>query len=188
MRRLSKLTAHSSSVGQKATTDDDAARAAVEEEKDNPVLENSELENKTVTKEAEVNPAVEHETIKREHETKEDTVIDKERHQHHYHTSVQPLKDREVLPTQHDEEVAPLKVQEFDHDDGKNIPADVDARNAEFQSKTEEGQTFESTTQTEKVAGDQVHHHLHETIQPVVEKGTDLLTRGLRTLIANDAA
>jgi len=119
-----------------------------------------------------VNPAVEHETIKKEHETVEDVVIDKEKHQHHYQTTVQPLEDREVLPTQHEHEQVATEVREFDNDDAKAVPAQVEARNAEFEDQTVEGKTFETTTQTEKVANDEVQHHLHETIQPVIEKET----------------
>merc|ERR1711900_95850 len=44
------------------------------------------------TVDAKVNPAVEH------------THVKKEKHQDHYHTTVQPLKDSEVLPEKHDYE------------------------------------------------------------------------------------
>ncbi|KAI4603355.1 hypothetical protein KJ359_006148 [Pestalotiopsis sp. 9143b] len=44
---------------------------------------------------------VEHETVKRlEHEVVE-TVVDREIHQDHYHRTIQPVKERVVLPTKH---------------------------------------------------------------------------------------
>lgn len=185
----------SSSSSQKETTVDETVAPAVGhetantavDEKVNPALQNPALEDKTVTKDVDVAPAVEHETIKKEHETREETVIDKERHQHHYHTTVQPLKDREVLPTEHNEEQVLTEVQEYNHDDGEDIKRDVDARNAEFQSSTEEGKTFEMTTKDETVAGEHVQHHLHETVQPVIEKGMDFLA-GYEEFTTNPAA
>lgn len=155
--------------GSSMSADETAAPAPAVEDQVSP---DSAVEHKAVTKEEEVVPAVEHETIKREHETREEAVIDKERHQHHYHTTVQPLEDREVLPTQHDQEQAAPEVYEYDHGDGGDTKGQVDARNAGFQSTSEEGQTYETTTKQETVAGEQVHHHLHETIQPVIEKET----------------
>merc|ERR1711964_915167 len=56
------------------------------------------------TVDAKVNPAVEHPHVKKAHETREQTFVEKEKYQDHYHTTVQPLKDSEVLPEKHDYE------------------------------------------------------------------------------------
>ncbi|EME47043.1 hypothetical protein DOTSEDRAFT_41561 [Dothistroma septosporum NZE10] len=128
---------------------------------------------KDTTIEQEVAPAVEHETVKKEHETREQTVIDRERHQHHYHTTVQPLKDREVEATEHVHEQAATQERVIDKDDeGDQIKARVDAREGAFSDKTVEAATKETKTDEGEVVGEQVHHHLHETIQPVIEKET----------------
>lgn len=117
-------------------------------------------------------PAVEHETVKREHETREQTVVDREKHQHHYHTTVQPLKDQEVKPEKHDQEVAPTQYREVNNDhEGANVKAQVDRDQAAFKNTTEQGVTKETKTDEGKIVGEHVHHHLHETIQPVIEKG-----------------
>ena len=155
-----------------APADETAASVAAVDEQVKSSAVDPAVADSVVTKEEKVVPAVEHETIRKEHETKEERIVDKEKHQHHYHTTVQPLEDREVLPTKVDQEVAPSEVREYNHDDGEDVKGKVDARNAGFQSTTEEGKTFETTTKDETVAGEQVHHHLHETIQPVIEKGT----------------
>ncbi len=173
-----RLTSDSSSLGNKTETTTDTSSATHPNEpgtvtadsKVEPALEDPALADKSVTKDEKVNPAVEHETVKKEHERQEETVVDKERHQHHYHTTVQPLEDKEVLPTQVNQETAATEVREVDHDDGKNVKADVDARNAEFES-TKEVEESEKVTKTETEGGEQVHHHLHETIQPVIEEG-----------------
>merc|ERR1712000_709407 len=95
------------------------------------------------TVDAKVNPAVEHTHVKKAHETREQTFVEKEKHQDHYHTTVQPLKDSEVLPEKHDYE------QESKE---KNINRD------------------DSTAREPTIVDEHVHHHLHETIQPVIEK------------------
>ena len=127
---------------------------------------------KDTTVEREIAPAVEHETVKKEHETKEQTVIDRERHQHHYHTTVQPLKDQEVEATKHTHEQAATQERVIDKDnEGEQIKARVDAREGAFSDKTVEAATKEKTTDEGAVVGENVHHHLHETIQPVIQKG-----------------
>ena len=138
------------------------------------VKEDAIVEDKTVTKDEAVVPAVEHETVKKEHETIEETVRDKERHQHHYHTTVQPLEDLEVLPTEHKEEQVAGEVKEFDHSDGGAVKDKVDAREAGFQS-TKETEASEKVSKEETLVGENVHHHIHETVQPVIEKGQTLI-------------
>ncbi len=122
----------------------------------------------------EVAPAVEHETVTKEHEEREKTVIDKERHQDHYHTTIQPALDREVLPEQHNYEDTETQVKHVEHDDGA-VKAKADDRNANFENTTAEGETIErKAVEPTAVAGEEVHHHLHETIQPVIEKRKSL--------------
>ena len=127
---------------------------------------------KDTTVEQEVAPAVEHDTITKTHETKEQKVVDKEKHVDHYHTTVQPLADREVQETKHDHEQAPTEYRNINKDTkGPDVKAQAAAEREQFGDKTEEGATLEKTTNEGEVVGEQVHHHLHETIQPVIEKG-----------------
>jgi hypothetical protein len=126
----------------------------------------------TTVVEEDVAPTVEHETVVKEHEEKEKAVIDKERHQDHYHTTVVPAQDSEVLPEEHRYEDTATEVKEFEHDDGA-VKNKNEARNAGFQNINEEGKTVEKKTEeATEVGSEQVHHHLHETIQPVIEKGS----------------
>ncbi|TVY33228.1 hypothetical protein LSUB1_G006117 [Lachnellula subtilissima] len=62
-----------------------------------------------------VAPAVEHEHIKKQHETREQTFVEKEKHKDHYHTTIQPLKDSAVRPEKHDY-VQETEHRSFDHD------------------------------------------------------------------------
>ncbi len=107
--------------------------------------------------------------MKKQHETREQTVVEKEKHQDHYITTVQPLKDSEVLPEKHEQ------VQETEHRSNNNnndgaAEAKAEADRAGFESTSEEKQV-EFTTQEPTQVQEHVHHHLHETVQPVIEKG-----------------
>ncbi|KAK0345130.1 hypothetical protein LTR91_025959 [Friedmanniomyces endolithicus] len=116
-----------------------------------------------------VAPAVEHDTIKREHETLERDVVEKEIHKDHYHTTIQPLKDTEVQATEHKFEQAPTEFRSVDKDDGA-AEAKVAEKLSGFQDTVKEEATKETHAQDETVVGEHVHHHLHEIIQPVIEK------------------
>lgn len=121
----------------------------------------------------EVAPAVEHDKITREHETRERDVVEKEVHKDHYHTTVQPLKDREVEDTEHKFEQAPTEYRETDKDDGA-AKAQAEKNLSGFQDTVEEGKTKETEAKDETVMGEHVHHHMHEIIQPVIEKGKSI--------------
>ncbi|KAK1820854.1 hypothetical protein LTR12_004724 [Friedmanniomyces endolithicus] len=116
-----------------------------------------------------VAPAVEHDTIKREHETRERDVVEKEIHKDHYHTTIQPLKDTEVQATEHNFEQAPTEYRSVEKDDGA-AEAKVAKKLGGFHDSVKEEETKETHAQDETVVGEHVHHHLHEIIQPVIEK------------------
>jgi len=129
-----------------------------------PISTNEDVDSAVDT---EVAPAVEHTHVKKQHETREQTFVEKEKHQDHYHTTIQPLKDAEVLPEKHD------NIQETEHreinldDSAAKTKAKADL--AGFESTSEEKQ-FESKTLEPTQEAEHVHHHLHETVQPVIEK------------------
>nr|OQO20541.1 hypothetical protein B0A51_12493 [Rachicladosporium sp. CCFEE 5018] len=119
-----------------------------------------------------VAPAVVHETVERQKREEVVSTIDKEVHQDHYHTSVQPVKDREVLPEQHHHNIIPVEHRSSEHDEAEKVKAKLAAEQAQFRDHKQvvEGSTQRSVAPI--VAGEHVHHHVHETIQPVVEKQT----------------
>jgi len=119
------------------------------------------------TVDSDVAPAAEHTHIKKQHETREQTFVEKEKHQDHYHTTIQPLKDSEVLPEKHDH-IQESEQRSIDGDDG-SAKAKAEADRSGFKS-TSEQKHFESKTQEPTQVEEHVHHHLHETIQPVIER------------------
>jgi hypothetical protein len=112
-----------------------------------------------------VAPAVQNETVTRTQEDHIQTAIEKETHQDHYHTTVQPVKDTEVLPEKHHHKVAPVEERTFEHDDASRVKANLDAEAAKFRSTSERVDGKHETIAEPVVAGEHVHHHVHETIQ-----------------------
>ncbi|KAL8844813.1 MAG: hypothetical protein Q9205_004850 [Flavoplaca limonia] len=119
-----------------------------------------------------VAPAVTQETVTKHRHEEAQTAIDREVHQDHFHTSVQPVKDREVLPEQHQHNIVPVEHREMHHGDTAAIQARLEQERAQFQSSRTTGGTKESHSVAPVIAGEHVHHHVHETIQPVVQKET----------------
>lgn len=124
------------------------------------------------TVEKETAPAVEHETVKHQHELREQESVDRERHQHHYHTTVQPLKDREVEPEKHDHETASTQYRALDKGNhAAEEKAGLDADGSSFKNTSKDVELQEQHTTEKPSLREEVHHHYHETVQPVIEKG-----------------
>ena len=119
-----------------------------------------------------VAPAVTKETIAQEQREHVTTAVDKEVHQDHYHTSVQPIKDAETLPEQHHHRMIPVEERQFEHGNDADVKARLGQEAAQFKDETRHVEGAHMTNAAPVIAGEHVHHHVHETIQPVVEKQT----------------
>jgi len=117
-----------------------------------------------------VAPAVVNENITKARHEEETTAIDREVHQHHHHTTVQPVKDREVLPEQHQSQIAGVETREHRHGNDEAIRARLEQEAAQFKNTRSEGAVKETHSVAPTVAGEHVHHHVHETIQPIIQK------------------
>jgi len=119
-----------------------------------------------------VAPAVKEEVIKPHVHKEVVTAVDKEIHQDHYHRTVQPILDHEVLPEKHTTEIAPVVQREFDHRNTEETKRNLEAEQKAFRDQ----RVVDNTTHTQKVlptlGGEHVHHHIHETIQPVLHRET----------------
>jgi len=119
-----------------------------------------------------VNPAVQHENVTRTQHENAQTAIDREVHQDHYHTSVQPIQDREVLPEQHSHNLAGVEHRNIKHGNDDHVRQRLEAEKAQFKNERSIGETQRTSSANPTVAGEHVHHHVHENIQPVVQKET----------------
>lgn len=119
-----------------------------------------------------VKPAVVNETVKPTQHEEVNTAVEKEVHQDHYHHAVQPVQDREVLPEQHQHNVAAVQSREFDHRNHDETKRAVAQEAAKFKDQRVVADTTHTQTAAPTVTGEHVHHHIHETIQPVIHKET----------------
>lgn len=119
-----------------------------------------------------VAPAVQHETVKQHQHENVTTAVDKEVHQDHYHRTVQPVHDKEVLPEQHTAKLGSVQHREFDHRDHDGSKRALETEQAQFRDERVVHDTTHSQAAAPAIGGEHVHHHIHETIQPVVQKET----------------
>ncbi|RAR07098.1 hypothetical protein DDE82_003040 [Stemphylium lycopersici] len=119
-----------------------------------------------------VAPAVQHEVVKPHVHEEINTAVDKEVHQDHYHRTVQPVQDRDVLPEAHTAKLGAVQHREFDHRDADATKRALVDDQARFADERRIDDTTHSQSVAPTVGGEHVHHHIHETIQPVVQKET----------------
>lgn len=100
--------------------------------------------------------AVTHEDVKSHEHEKVDTVVDHETHQDHYHTTIQPVKDKNVLPTEH-----VYQENEFEEKiDNRNNAAKKKAK--EEAAKIHNEKEIEETTHSKEIAPTNEHEHVHQ--------------------------
>jgi len=117
-------------------------------------------------------PAVTNENVtptRHEHAT---TAVDREIHQDHHHTSVQPIQHREVLPEKHTHNVGAVEERHHKHGNDSDVTARLEQERAQFKDQRVVGETKHTASTAPTVTGEHVHHHVHETIQPVIHKET----------------
>ncbi|KAI9151497.1 hypothetical protein HJFPF1_08701 [Paramyrothecium foliicola] len=124
------------------------------------------------TVDQDVRGAVTEEHVRPQHHENITTAVDKEVHQDHHQTRVQPVTHTETLPEKHHHNVLPVEHKTVEHgnarDDSRRLQQDA----AQYKNTS----TIESSTHTSSVAptvaGERIHHHVHEHIQPVIQKQT----------------
>jgi len=120
-----------------------------------------------------VAPAVQKETVQEQRREEQQVVKDREVHQDHYHTTVQPVKDQEVLPDQHHHKQVGVEHRTHDHRDHAQTQQHLKQQEAQFQHEHNRVGAHETHSKAvPEVAGEHVHHHVHETVQPVIHKQT----------------
>jgi len=117
-----------------------------------------------------VAPAVTNENVTRTHHNETTTAVDREIHQDHHHTTVQPVTNREVLPEKHSHHMAGVEHREHHHGNSEAVKARLEQEAAQFKNTRTEGETRETQSTAPVVGGEHIHHHVHETIQPVIQK------------------
>ncbi|RMD44514.1 hypothetical protein DV735_g678, partial [Chaetothyriales sp. CBS 134920] len=144
-----------------------------------------------------VGPAVTQEQVQPQRHEEFTQAVNRQVHQDHYNTTVQPISHQETLPEKHTHNLLPTEHKQIQHEGNDTAKAKADAELAQFKdsdnSPSEEHEvettnsarvmddaksssTVHETKYTQGVAptvvGEHVHHHVHETAVPVIEKET----------------
>lgn len=129
------------------------------------------LHNKkhTVDIEQETKPAVVHERVAQSQHENITQAVDREIHQHHHQIHVQPIQDHVVEPEKHHHNVIPIEHREHTHGKDREIQTALAAQTGKFRDEREV-LPVQTTQSTNVVVGEHVHHHIHDVIQPVVER------------------
>lgn len=118
-----------------------------------------------------VQPAVVNEVVKPSRHEETVQAIDKETHQHHYHTTVQPVTHGETRPEQHTHQVAPQVERSSRQNNPDEDRARVDRELGAYQNTSKTLPASQSASAAQ-VSGEHTHHHVHEVVQPVIHKET----------------
>lgn len=124
------------------------------------------------TVEESVNPAVTRETVRPHRHEEATQAVDREVHQHHYHTTVQPVQHKEHLPEKHTHNLLPAEHREFHHDNEHDTKEKLATHLGHFKDSSRTEQVHHTQNAAPTVTGEHVHHHVHETVVPVIHKET----------------
>lgn len=100
--------------------------------------------------------AVVHEDVKRHEHEQVDTVVDKEVHKDHYHTTIQPIKDEKIIPAKHVFKNTEAEL-EIDHRDN-TAKSEAKREAATIQNKRK----VQDTTHSKEHAPVQEDAHIHQ--------------------------
>jgi hypothetical protein len=97
-----------------------------------------------------------HEDVKSHQHEKVDTEVDHEIHQDHFHTTIQPVKDRNVLPTKH-----VYKENEFEEEiDHRNNEAMMQAK--QEAARIHDEKNVHDTTKSKEYVPTKEQEHVHQ--------------------------
>ncbi|KAL9485201.1 hypothetical protein ACSS6W_003990 [Trichoderma asperelloides] len=100
------------------------------------------------------------------------TARDREVHQDHHHTTVQPVKDSETLPEKHSHKVLPTEERTYEHSNNKEVEGLLKRDEAKYKDTSAVHDTTHTSSEAPTTTGERWHHHVHEHVQPVIEKET----------------
>ncbi|KAI0473991.1 hypothetical protein GGR56DRAFT_560454 [Xylariaceae sp. FL0804] len=115
---------------------------------------------------------VEHETIKPHQHEESSTQVDKDIHQDHYKHTIQPIHDTEVAPEKHRHQQGRQEERIFDERDDDELQQRQQHESSKFQNQRNVEDTKKTKTYGPTSENERVHHHIHETVQPVIKKQT----------------
>ncbi|KAA8897510.1 hypothetical protein FN846DRAFT_231758 [Sphaerosporella brunnea] len=118
----------------------------------------------------EFEPAITKEIIVPVEMVKETIAVDREVHQDHYQTRIQPVEDHVREPEKHEHHILAVEHREKHHGKEAEIKKKLAEEAQQFQSTTTILPTARENVETITIQGEHIHHHVHERVQPVIER------------------
>jgi len=119
-----------------------------------------------------VNPHVTNENVTRTQHEERQQAVDREVHQEHHHTTIQPIQHKEVLPEKHIHQKENVEHREFHHGKDEQTKNRLAAEAAQFKNTRSVGDVQHTSSTAPVIGSEHHHHHIHETVQPVIHKET----------------
>ncbi len=115
-------------------------------------------------------PAVTHEQIQKTVIEEQQIIQDREHHVHHHQQRVQPIVDRVVEPEIHQQNVLPVEQREKNYEMTEGAARALREQQTKYRDEQTILPTQKSTIQREAIGQDVTHHHVHETIVPLIQR------------------
>lgn len=115
-------------------------------------------------------PAVVQEQVAKQVTEELNVVEDREHHVHHHQQRVQPVADRVEQETQHKHTVLPVETRERTHEMSDGAKRALAEQQNAYQNTSTTLPTQYSKVQGAVTGQDVTHHHVHETVQPVIQR------------------
>ncbi|KAF3918660.1 hypothetical protein AA313_de0205395 [Arthrobotrys entomopaga] len=119
--------------------------------------------------EQETKPAILHETVAESQHENVVHAIDREVHQHHHQIHVQPIQQKVVEDEKHHHKVIPIEHRHKHHGKDQQIETALAAEHGRFKNE-QKVLPVQTSSQQNVMVGEHVHHHVHDYIQPVIER------------------
>ena len=134
------------------------------------------------------NPAVTKETVKPVETVQETIAVDREVHQDHHQTRIQPVEDHVRHDDKHEHNVLPVEYRDQRHGKDAEIQRKLDtevspvlhapqpaplivfSQARQFLDSSTTLETSHKKLSSSTMSGEHVHHHVHEKVQPVIER------------------
>jgi len=136
------------------------------------LVENAGVDPTAVTQDESIVAPVTHESI--QHQETEEVLRARQhdRHIHHLQHHVQPVQDKEIRDEVHHSNVLPKTDLHESHANTKEDSKAFKAIGNQFENQTIDAGTTRSIVDLGEKTNTVEHHHIHNVIQPVIEKET----------------
>ncbi|WVQ83770.1 hypothetical protein IAT38_005914 [Cryptococcus sp. DSM 104549] len=117
-------------------------------------------------------PEIVQETVRPQEHVQTAEAIDRERHVHHHQHRIQPIEHKQTLDAKHVHVTAPAVTREHKEDMLPEHQETLEKQRNLHLPSTTTGDVERSNVSVGTHVNEHQHHHIHETVQPVIQRET----------------